>query len=206
MHPPMIARFIKEVDDLQSAHYAKLQPLYTRHQQLEKNLERARRLAEAQFPKTIAEFNSIHSGKKLRVARFLMSKTLENQEKMLDASGWAWAAVKPLMDIYKSDVRCFLCDCCAPGRSLSVYLWHRKRSELMLRTFSRRTLHLRNPAHSLAAKSQTSARVPRIIDAKSPPLLSLKRMTRSARFRIKTRRCALLVSSSQNHTNGRNFL
>ncbi|KAG1730215.1 hypothetical protein EDB19DRAFT_2042084 [Suillus lakei] len=64
---------------------------------------RVRRQRDAQFPQSIEEFHSIPDrDTQLRIARFLMRSTSE-QEKMMDDYGWAWRAVNPLLSAFKTN-------------------------------------------------------------------------------------------------------
>lgn len=86
-----------------------LLPLLRRRRMLRDRENDLRKRREATFPKSIEEYRKISDREvQLRVARFLMADSLE-QEKMMDKFGWAYRGVDPLRAAYKSNVRCYSC-------------------------------------------------------------------------------------------------
>lgn len=100
-------RFQHDMDDALSQiryNYLKsLLPLLTQRRRLGMRDSHARKQREAQFPQSIEEYhNSPDRDSQLRVARFLMSSTSE-QEKMRETYQWAWRAVQSLMSVFKTN-------------------------------------------------------------------------------------------------------
>lgn len=86
-----------------------LLPLLRRRRMLRDRENDLRKRREATFPKSIEEYRKISDREvQLRVARFLMADSLE-QERMMDKFGWAYRGVDPLRAAYKSNVRCYSC-------------------------------------------------------------------------------------------------
>ncbi|KIM62563.1 hypothetical protein SCLCIDRAFT_1214925 [Scleroderma citrinum Foug A] len=80
-----------------------LLPLLRRRRMLRDRENDLRKRREATFPKSIEEYRKISDREvQLRVARFLMADSLE-QEKMMDKFGWAYRGVDPLRAAYKSN-------------------------------------------------------------------------------------------------------
>jgi len=97
------------LSSLRYTYFKALNPLLRRRRALRDRENDLRKRREAMFPKSIEEYRKISDREvQLRVARFLMADSLE-QEKMMDKFGWAYRGVDPLRAAYKSDVRCYSC-------------------------------------------------------------------------------------------------
>lgn len=68
--------------------------------------EEMRREKAKIFPGTIAEFRALDSETQLRVATYLTSNPLK-QENMRAQYGWVWRQTQALVDMCGADVRCF---------------------------------------------------------------------------------------------------
>ncbi|KAG1724830.1 uncharacterized protein EDB91DRAFT_1169967 [Suillus paluster] len=100
-------RFQHDIDDALSqiryGYFKSLLPLLTQRCMLKVRESHVRRQRDAQFPQSIEEYHNIPDRDiQLRIARFLMGSTAE-QEKMMDTYRWVWRAVQPLELAFKTN-------------------------------------------------------------------------------------------------------
>ncbi len=96
-------------DDRERVDYAFLRtllPLEGQVTKLKKREEETRREKAKIFPGTIAEFRALDNETQLRVATYLTSDPLK-QENMRAQYGWVWRQTQALVDMCGTDVRCF---------------------------------------------------------------------------------------------------
>ncbi|KAG6828975.1 hypothetical protein H0H87_012912 [Tephrocybe sp. NHM501043] len=100
---PQQMRWEDELEQLRYSHLELILPLYKELKDVEQREEDERKRREADFPVSVADYNSKSKEVQMRVAKFLMSTDEVRREKMLTEFGWASRQVKPLQDIYKKD-------------------------------------------------------------------------------------------------------
>jgi hypothetical protein len=69
--------------------------------------ERNQKVAEMDFPQSIAEYRLKPKDTQHRAARFLVLESDEQREKMLSEFTWAWRQVTPLKEEFEANEVCF---------------------------------------------------------------------------------------------------
>ncbi|GJE90336.1 hypothetical protein PsYK624_064670 [Phanerochaete sordida] len=97
---PVFDDAMVEYDYYRWAHLKTLSGLMKRREELLAKETSERKLRDAQFPRTIAQWTALDRDTQLRVARFLVADK-STQERMLSQFGWAWKQVEPLKGDYQ---------------------------------------------------------------------------------------------------------
>ena len=93
-----------EYNNYRYAHMCTVNALIKRRNELRDKEESERKIRDARFPTSIAQWRATDSPDiQLRVARFLVSDK-DTKERMLSQYGWAWRQVEPLEGDFDQNV------------------------------------------------------------------------------------------------------
>ncbi|EKM50209.1 uncharacterized protein PHACADRAFT_188531 [Phanerochaete carnosa HHB-10118-sp] len=102
LYMPAFTDASSEYNNYRYAHLCTVNALIKRRDELLAKEERERKIRDAQFPGSIAQWRSENPDIQLRVAKFLVSDK-SAKERMLSQFGWAWRQVEPLEKDYATN-------------------------------------------------------------------------------------------------------